>query len=386
MKKVIIGIILSLILTTTLSGCGAKSQNTADEENAETSANGTVELTNEQMTTIGVTVGQVETRQMAGTIQASGTLRLSPQNRAEVTSLVSGLTKKILVKEGDVVREGQTVALVENTEIVAIQKEYLVANRQATLARSSYQRQLSLKNEGAGVEKNLIQSKAELEIAQANEQGLRQQLQQIGISPRQVAQGRFTDAAPVRSPISGIVGEVMISTGSYLDNQTVLMNIYDNAAIHADLNVFESDIASIKIGQKVDLQLSDKSETRLVGKVSFVTAAMDKESKSASVHVDLNQKSGTKLLPNMFVSASIHCEQTECKAVPEEAIVMNAGRSYVFVQLSERRFRQSEVVTGISQQGYVQITFVDKKDEGKKIVAAKAFYLESMIADHGEED
>jgi len=369
-----------------ITSCG-KAKTEEEQEVAEDStAMNIVELSQEQINTIGIKTGDIQSRQMSGTIQATGRLKLSPQNRAEVTSLVNGITKRILVKEGDMVRVGQTVALVENTEIVAMQKDYLVASRQLELARAAYQRQVNINSQGAGVEKNLQQTKAELEIALATEKGIRQQLKQLGISTQLVANGKFENTAPVKSPISGVVGEVIISTGSYLDSNTILMNVYDNAAIHADLDVFESDIANIKVGQSVDLQLADQGGTPFTGKVSFVTATLDKASKSASVHVDLNRKADTKLLPNMFVSGSIHLEKAQCQAVPDEAIVMNAGRKYVFVVLGNNQFQKTEVVTGISQQGFTQITFVNKQKTTPQVVTSKAFYLESMIADHGEED
>jgi cobalt-zinc-cadmium efflux system membrane fusion protein len=275
---------------------------------------------------------------------------------------------------------------VENTEIVALQKDYLVASRQLSLARQALQRQQDIHEQGAGVGKNLQQAKAEFDMASVTEQGLRLQLEQLGINCRQVAQGHFSNAAPVRSPISGVVGEILVSMGSYLDSETVLMKVYDNKALHADLHVFESDIASIHIGQKVTMQLSDQSSTLLTGTVSFVTAALDNESKSASVHVKLDSAEGAKLLPNMFVSAVIHCDEQTCDAVPDEAIVMSANRKFVFVSLGSNRFRKQEVVTGFSQQGYTQITFTDSVSPSSEIVIAKAFYLESMLADHGEEE
>ena len=327
MKKIIYSMIALSLLTVS-----CKNEVKQAEEEKESHEENVVELTH------------VEQRQLSGTINATGTLRLSPQDRADVTSLVAGITKRILVKEGQAVRQGQTLALVENTEIVALQKDYLVASRQLSLARQALQRQQDIHEQGAGVGKNLQQAKAEFDMASVTEQGLRLQLEQLGISSRQVAQGHFSNAAPVRSPISGVVGEILVSMGSYLDSETVLMKVYDNKALHADLHVFESDIASIHIGQKVTMQLSDQSSTLLTGTVSFVTAALDNESKSASVHVKLDSAEGAKLLPNMFVSAVIHCDEQTCDAVPDEAIVMSANRKFVFVSLGSNRFRKQEVV------------------------------------------
>lgn len=363
-----------------------KSEVKQAEEGETTQEENIVELTEQQMRVIGIEVGGIEQRQLSGTINATGTLKLSPQDRAEVTSLVAGVAKQILVKEGQAVRQGQTLALVENTEIVALQKDYLIASRQLSLSQQAWQRQQDIHAQGAGVEKNLQQAKADLDMASVTEKGLRLQLEQLGISWQQVAEGHFSNAAPVRSPISGVVGEILISTGSYLNSETVLMKVYDNKALHADINVFETDIANILIGQTVSMQLSDRAGSRLTGKVSFITGSIDNDSKSASVHIDLDRAEGVTLLPNMFVSAVIHCDEQTCDAVPDEAIVMSANRKYVFVSLGDGRFRKQEVVTGLNQQGYTQITFHDDTPSSVDIVTAKAFYLESMLADHGEEE
>ncbi len=380
MKKILYYVATALLL----GACaGEVRQAEEDDEDREEAV---VELTAQQIATIGIAVGPVEQRQLSGTIKATGTLKLSPQHRAEVTSLVPGVTRRILVNEGQTVSQGQTLALVENTEIVALQKDYLVASRQLSLARQACERQQDIRQQGAGVEKNLQQAQADLDMATATEQGLRMQLEQLGIAPRQVAEGHFSNTAPVRSPLAGVVGEVLVSTGSYLESGTVLMKVYDNKALHADVNVFETDIARIHVGQKATLQLSDHDATLLTGTVSFITATLDNDSKSASVHIRLGSTAGITLLPNMFVSAVIHQDEQTCAAVPDEAIVMNAGRHYIFVSLADGRFRKQEVVTGISQQGYTQITFTDGTIPTADIVVGKAFYLESMLSDHGEED
>ena len=389
MKKTVCSIIALSLLT-----ASCKNEVKQTEEENESHEENVVELTDQQLKTIGVRLGQIEQRQLSGTINATGTLKLSPQDRAEVTSLIAGVTKRILVKEGQKVSQGETVALVENTEIVALQKDYLVASRQLSLAQQALQRQQEIHDQGAGVGKNLQQAKAELDMAGVTEQGLRLQLEQLGISSRQVAQGHFSNAAPVRSPITGVVGEILVSTGSYLDSETVLMKVYDNKALHADLHVFETDIAGIHIGQKTTMQLSDRASTMLTGTVAFITSTLDNESKSASVHINLDNTEIPGLLPNMFVSAAIHTDEQTCDAVPDEAIVMSANRYYVFVSLGEGRFRKQEVVTGLSQQGYTQITFIDSTGTSpannatpaKEIAVTKAFYLESMLADHGEEE
>ena len=356
-------------------------------EDSRSQESDTVQLSDHQIGTIGILTGKPERRQLSGTIHATGRLDLLPQDKGEVTSLVTGSARRILVKEGQAVRAGQPLALVENTEIVALQKDYIIAACRRALAQQAWQRQQNIREQGAGIEKNLEQVQAELDMAVAVENGLRMQLEQLGLNSGEVAEGKFSNTVSVRSPISGVIGEILINTGSYIDRETVLMKVYNNRALHADVNVFETDIASIHVGQKASIKLSDQTGSLVPGKVSFITATLDNNSKSASVHIGIDPQdiSGLMLLPNMFVSAVIHCNEQACDAVPDEAIVMSAGRKYVFVCLDSNRFRKREVVTGLSDQGYTQITFVDEPGFNGEIVVSKAFYLESMLSDHGED-
>jgi len=380
------GILLAAIVLLAPLSCRNRGEALSQEEYSEESIEDIVELTPAQMSAVGITVGPVERRTLSETVQTSGSLKLSPQSQAEVTSLVNGKVRRILAKQGQSVRAGETLALVENTEIVSLQKDYLIATRQAELSASAFEREKELREKGAGVEKNLQQAEAQCRMDESTAQGIRQQLIQIGLSPENAANGQFSETVPVKAPISGVVGDIFISTGSWLSDGTVLMNIYDNKALHADLNVFEADIAKIVPGQKVSLRLSDQSRTNLEGKVSLITATLDPVSKSATVHVDLHGgNSSVTLLPNMFVSASILCGENPCDAVPDEAVVMKADRSYVFVKEEGNRFRKVEVVPVVKQMGYTGISFLDSSSEGKEIVTSKAFYLESILADHGEE-
>ena len=380
MKKT--SILLSVLLLLLPLSC-KRGGNDSPVEDISGAEGDVVMLTSEQIAMVGITAGPVQERSMGEAILTSGALRLSPQARAEVTSLVCGSAKKILVKEGQTVKAGQTLSLVENTEMVSLQKDYLLSVRQAELSAAALQRERLLREKGAGVEKDLSEAEARFRMDESTAQGLRQQLLQLGLSPEDAARGDFSLTVPVKAPISGVVGEVFISMGSYLGEGTVLMNLYDNKALHADLNVFEGDIARIAPGQKVSLRLSDSGRTSLEGEVSFITAALDPQSKSATVHVDLRGvPSGATLLPNMFVSAAIQCGERLCDAVPDEALVMKAGRSYVFVQEGEGRFRKVEVVPLSQQLGYTGISFLDPSARGKSVVTAKAFYLESVLADH----
>ncbi len=360
----------------------------AEEENHEE-----LVLTQTQMNTVGIALGHVEEKELGGAIKANGELRLNPQDKADVTPIIGGIVRQICVVEGQKVRAGQTVAYIENTEIVEVQKNYLVALKETEVAKQEMQRQKSLAAQGAGVQKTLQQATADYEISNARLTGLLHQLRQMGISPKQVADGKIVTRIPVCATLSGIVGKVFVSTGSYVDATAPLMQIADNSAVYASLNVFERNIAKVEVGQDVDLVVTNSPGMHLKGRVQQINRSFDADTKAVSVHVRIVGNETANLIAGMYVSGSIKTGQKKVKALPDNAIVRAEGRKFVFVldettaENGEKsfRFRRAEVVTGVSELGYTQVDFVTSADADATVVTDNAFYLASMAADHGEE-
>ena len=360
----------------------------AEEENHEE-----LVLTQTQINTVGIALGHVEEKELGGAIKANGELRLNPQDKADVTPIVGGIVRQICVVEGQKVRAGQTVAYIENTEIVEVQKNYLVALKETEVAKQEMQRQKSLAAQGAGVQKTLQQATADYEISNARLTGLLHQLRQMGISPKQVANGKIVTRIPVGATLSGVVGKVFVSTGSYVDATAPLMQIADNTAVYASLNVFERNISQVEVGQNVDLVVTNSPGMHLKGGVQQINRSFDADTKAVAVHVRIVGKESANLIAGMYVSGSIKTGQKKVKALPDNAIVRAEGRKFVFVldettaENGEKsfRFRRAEVVTGVSELGYTQVDFVSPADADATVVTDNAFYLASMSADHGEE-
>ena len=110
-------------------------------------------------------------------------------------------------------------------------------------------------------------SEKNYKVAQANLLGTGRQLQQMGISTKEVAKGKFTTVFPLRAPISGTVSDMQASLGSYADMQTPLMKIRNNHAVECDLNVFEKDIAKVKVGDQVLVSLTNQPGVNVSGRV-----------------------------------------------------------------------------------------------------------------------
>ena len=369
-----------------------------------------IPLTAKQVSTVDLKMGEAVEREMDATIDAKGSLVLRAQAMGDVASLMGGIVKSISVKEGQYVHRGQVVATVENTDVVSLQREYYSAAKECELARIDMERQKLLAHNGAGIKRSLQQAQKDYHVAHANMLGIGRQLAQMGISIAAVAKGKFTTAFPLRAPISGVVSEMTASLGSYADMQTPLMKIRNTQAIECELNVFEKDLAKIKVGNRVTMNLTNQPGVKLSGTVYGMNQYFNDNSKAVAVHVKLDAASvksylhsssgnthGGKLFAGMYVSGKIATGSQQCLALPSQAIVNSDGKQYVFAlngapSKGNYSFSRHEVTTGASDGKYTEVKLCDHllkgKDgaAGKKIVTENAYYLASLTGEHGEHE
>ena len=135
----------------------------ANEENTPT-----IEVSEEQMKAVGIELGTIEMKNLNSVVKSSGQLEVPPQNKADVNSLVSGIIKKVLVLEGSYVRQGQTLAILENTDIIKLQQEYLMLKKEFVYTSQEYQRQKDLNTENAGTGKVFQQAASMYETDKAS--------------------------------------------------------------------------------------------------------------------------------------------------------------------------------------------------------------------------
>lgn len=424
-----IGIIISAFLIASCNSSGKKEIETSDStvinkkqttEKVEEEHSEAIELTDEQMKAVGIEIGKVELKNLSSVIKASGQLEVPPQNKADVTSLVGGVIKRILVLEGNYVKKGQTVASIENPEFIKLQQEYLSIKKGHTYTVQEFERQKELKENDAGTGKIYQQAESNLMAERARLTGIETQMKQLGINPAPVANGHIVTQIPIRAPISGVVGHINISVGTYIDVTKSLMDIIDNSNIHCDLLVFEKDLFKVKVGQEVNFILTNQDNRQITGHVYGINQSFESENKAVIVHAVIKDGAKHKLIPGMYVSALIKVGNENVMAVPVDAVVKSEGKEYIFVVDEEHHeqivdndqekketeektvqgkneeksatdehkmaFKMVEVITGVSELGYVQITFVDEVRENARVVTKGAFYILSKTKSGEEEE
>ena len=360
------------------------------EEHEESDTFDDIPLTQQQVSTAELRMGEVQTRELDATLRVTGTLVLRPQSMADVSSLMGGVVRSILVSEGQRVSKGQVVATVENTSVVTLQREYFTALRESEAARAELTRQQTLAKAGAGVAKNLQQAETAARIADASLTGIGQQLRQMGISPKSVASGSFATVFPLRAPISGTVSRISASIGSYADMQSPLLAIRDNSAMECDLNVFEKDVAKVAVGDRVELLLANQPGRVLRGRVYGVNQYFNDAAKSVAVHVRLDASPRQGLIDGMYVSGTIATGRQKCRALPSQAIVSTEGKSYSFALTGKPRggkysFSRHEVTTGVTSDGFTEVDLCEHIRPDSRIVTDNVYYLASLTGEHADE-
>lgn len=103
------------------------------------------------------------------------------------------------------------------------------------------------------------------------------------------------------------------------------------------------------------------------------------------VHAVIDPTKDKNLLSGMYVTALIHTGEKLVSALPLDAVVYSGGKPYVFVVESDKkdglyRFKKTEVKTGVTENGYIEIILLKSLASGTQIVNKGAFYLESKAA------
>ena len=398
MKKYIIKfacILLVPILFVACSGNGRSELIKATEppkvEDPETEKSNSATLTSEQMKTIGIQLGSIEQKQLTASLKTNGILKVPNQNRASINSIYSGVIKSLLVQPGNVVKKGQTIATIANPEFIQVQSEYQSTNSKIVFAEQEYNRQKELNAGNAGALKNLQNAETELRTLRSRKASLQQQISLMGVNPSAISNGKLVSILSVKSPINGVVSNVMVKMGSYVDLSTVIAEIVDNGQLHLDLFVYERDLSKLKNNQMIHFTVTNDPGKEYDAEIFSLGSTFENESKAVSVHA-MVKGDKTGLIDGMNVTANISLDKATLPAVPTEAIVSYQGKEYIFIvdsvdnKNNTTRFKRIPIVKGTSEVGYSEITLLEELPVDAKVVTKAAFFILAKQTNIGEEE
>ncbi len=371
---------------------GSKSEPREKEEEMSR-PEGMVVLNRTQQEAIGMKLGSFSMRNLTTVVKTNGQLEVPPSGRAEVNAVIGGNVKEIRVFEGDRVEKGQVLAVLEHPDYITLQENFAEAANQLDFLEKDYDRQKELFENNVGAGKDFQKVSSEYNTAKAKYEGLKSRLGLLHISPEAVKKGNITNTISVMSPISGYVSEVVTRIGKYAGATDGLFEITDNSAIHADFMVYENDVALVRKGQKVHFAISNDNGEEWLATIFAIGKEFESNARAVHVHAKLDRNPGN-LIPGMYISGHIHTDDHYTRTLPNDAIVREGTKSYMFIldhsgdeeasgegSDHDRKdyFRMVEVITGREDGGYTEVRLPKPVSGEPKIVLNAAYYLLSDL-------
>ena len=379
MKLFIKSIFAAIIFTASLTACTdskKKETETKVETTVETKADSTISnqvtFTADQYKMAEIQLGNIENRPLSGVIKVNGIIEVPPQNAVSISAPLGGYVRSTGLLPGQAIRKGQVIAVIENTQFIDMQQEYLESKSRIVYLSQELKRQQELRREEINAGKTLQQVSSEYNMQQARIRGLEQKLSLVGIRP-----GGMSKTANLYSPITGYVTESNVNMGKYVQPSDILFQLANASDMHLSLNVFEKDVRQLKIGQVIYFALANESSYVRQAKIFLIGKSTGTDG-TIPVHCHLTNSGDPDLLPGMYVKALIETGANNESALPTEAIVQSDGKDFIFVQSDTMQnkfiFKMIPIIKGTEQEGYVGITLLEKIDPAKEKIVIKGAY------------
>lgn len=312
---------------------------------------------------VSVKVAKVETQEVTLDFVANGSFQ--PIQELTFCAEKSGKVISILVKEGDYVSVGQTLLTVRG-DVINVNAE--TAKAAYENAKSDYARYENAFKSGGVTKQQLDQAKLALTNAGAN-------LKQANIN---------VGDTKVKAPINGFINKKYIEPGSILTGMpaTSLFDIVNVSKLKLTVAVNESQVASLKVGNSVEITASIFPNKTFTGKITFIASKAD-ETLSFPVEIEIANNANNNLKAGMYGTANFGSKQKQLlKVVPRNAFVGSVSNNQVFVvenniavlkKVTAGRIlgEQVEVIDGLSDGDTVIITGQINLQDGNTVEIIK---------------
>ena len=321
---------------------------------------------------------------MSYKLKVNGKISIPVQNAISISAPLGGYLKWTNLTEGKQVKKGEIIASLEDQQYIQIQQDYLSAKAQFSGIEKEYLRQKSLNANKATSDKIFENAEATYLSQKILIKSLSEKLKLIQINPDQLNETNLSRNINIYSPINGFVRSVKTTIGRYVSPTEVLFELTNPSDLYLSLTVFEKDINKLKIGQEIIAYSNQSSQEKFKGKIQTIGKDISAD-RSLTVYCTFNTKDQT-LIPGMYMNAEIDVASSLEYVIPNEAIVKNEGKEYVFIQQNPTTFKMIEVISGTSDNGLTQISIPNSANTADDIFITKGAYtLLMQLKNMGEE-
>ena len=320
-----------------------------------------VSLSPEQRVTANVQTMRIELATGTGDVVTTGRVTFDERRLAQITAYTAGRIERLYVNfTGDTVRRGEAVAAIWSPELFATQQEYLLAlNNRARMQRAGFA-------DARSASEDLVVS-------------TRRRLLIFGMTEGQIRQlehgGKPLYTTTIIAPVSGVVTNKLVVPQQYVALGQPLLEVADLTNVWVEADVYEQQLPTVHVGQRVVITSPAMPGTEFNGTVSFIQPVLAGETRTARVRIDLaNPK--LQLKPDMYVSVRVAgTEVQEHIMIPASAVVDRGQKQFVWVEVTPGSYEPREVRIGPRHGSYTVI--LAGVAAGDVIVTEGGFLLDS---------
>ena len=330
------------------------------------------------------TVSQMYPSQSISLLNASG--YIVAQKKAAVASKVTGRLVELLVEEGKKVKRGEVIARMENADVSAF-RDQTAANlntARATLEQMKADRDNALQ-EYERYKKLVAAGFVSRSDYDAMETRYRRALEGVKAAEAAVHAGEAAlknadvgiDYTLIRAPFDAIVltknadvGDIVTPIGAAANAKAAVVTIADMNSLQVEVDVSETSITSIRVGQPCDIQLDAMPNQRFRGEVYTVVPTVDRSKATVLVKVRFLDKD-PRMLPDMsakvsFLSRRLEPAELKPRLAANQSALITKGAGTIAYLLDGNRVKETPVQTGLKLGDMMEI--LSGLKEGDRIV------------------
>ena len=319
-----------------------------------------VTLTPAQARRIGVTYAVATMGPLWKEIRTVGQITYDETRLRTIAPKIDGFVERLLVNEtGQPVAVGQPLLTLYSPMLVQAQEELLLARR--------------LQEDVAAGSADARRSAADLV------ESARRRLAYWDIAASEIAEieasGLVRRALTLRSPAGGHVLEKNVVAGQKIAAGDALYRVADLSTVWVEGEVFEQDLAAVRVGQMVHADLQALPGEHRMGRIAYVYPTVNAETRTARVRLVL-PNGDRRLKPGMYATLRIAgLERPEVLTIPRDAVLVTGERSIVFVREALGRLVPREVAVGVANDERVEI--LRGLAAGETVVASATFLVDA---------
>lgn len=343
---------------------------------------GEVRLTESQMKLIELATQRVETGAVSPKLELNGEITPNQDRVVEILPRAPGIVREVKGRLGDVVRRGQTLAVVESSAIADAQASFLNAQSKAKLAQIQAAAKTSLWRKQITSRQDYLVATQAAAAAAVDLRAAEGKLALFGVDPKSVA--RSTTGTPVRFPVTapfdGTIIQRTIAPGDQVTDvppATPLFRLANLANVWVMASVFQKDMGLVAIGQRATVSIAGYQGKRFPGKVTWISDVLDQKTRTLQLRIELANINGM-LRPGSFATVELSTRsQGPALTIPEEAVQHEKKETIVFVDAGSGLFKSRKVKLGASADRKVEV--LNGLKPGEKVVTQGAFTLLSEL-------